>query len=53
MAHTGRRGVAYRLWLGNSRERERLGDIGVDVTIILKRIFSKYEGVSTGLADSG
>ena len=44
-------GEAYTgFWWGNLRERDHLGDPGVDVRIILRRIFKKwYVGVWTGL----
>jgi len=44
-----RRGV-YRVLVGNLRERDRLGDPGVDGRIILRWIFRKWDvGVWTGL----
>jgi hypothetical protein len=30
-------------WCGNLRERDHLGDQGLDVRIILRRIFRKWE----------
>jgi len=43
-----RRGV-YRIWWGNMREGDHLGDPGVDGRIILIQIFKKwYVGVWTG-----
>jgi hypothetical protein len=39
----------YRVWWGNLRERDHLGDPGVDVKIILRWIFRKwYLGIWTG-----
>ena len=35
-----RRGI-YRVWWGNLRERDRLGDPGVDGMMILRWIFRK------------
>jgi hypothetical protein len=36
-------------WLGNLRERDHLGDPGVDVRIILRWIFRRWEvGLWTG-----
>jgi hypothetical protein len=44
------RGV-YRVWWGNLRERDQLGDPGVDVKIILRWIFKKWNvRVWTGLS---
>ena len=41
-----RRGEVYTgFWWGNLREREHLGDPGVDGRIILRWIFRKWEGV--------
>ena len=44
------RGVAYtEIWWGNLRERDHLGDLGVDGRIILRWIFRKWDvGVCTG-----
>jgi hypothetical protein len=49
VARTGR-GEAYTgLWCGNLRERDNLGDQGVNGRIILRWIFMKWEvGVWTG-----
>ena len=47
------RGKAYTgFWWGNLRERNRLGDPGVDGRIILRWIFKKWEGV-VGLDEVG
>jgi len=47
-AYGERRGV-YRVLVGNLRERDRLGDPGVDGRIILRWIFRKWDvGVWTG-----
>ena len=35
-----RRGI-YRVWLGNVREKDHLGDPGIDGMIILRWIFRK------------
>jgi hypothetical protein len=35
-SHTG-------FWWGNMRERDHFEDLGVDVTIILKQIFKKWD----------
>jgi hypothetical protein len=41
---------AYRVLVGNLRERDRWGDPGVDGRIILEWIFKKWDvGVKTGL----
>jgi hypothetical protein len=45
----GDRRGAYRVLVGKPEERDYLEDIGVDGTIILKRIFKKRDGVWTGL----
>jgi len=46
----GGRGEAYSgFWLGNMRERDHLGDPGVDGCIILRWIFKKWDvGAWTG-----
>jgi hypothetical protein len=47
----GERKNVYRVWWGNLRERDRLGDPGVDGRIILRWIFMKcVEGVWTELS---
>jgi hypothetical protein len=41
--------VLTRFWCGNLRERDHLGDTGVDGRIILRWIFRKWDvGISTG-----
>jgi len=41
--------TSNRFWWGNLRERDHLGDPGVDGRKILRCIFSKWEGlVGTG-----
>jgi hypothetical protein len=47
--------VAYiEIWCGNLRERDRLGDPGIDGRIILKCIFRKWdEGNGLDRAGSG
>jgi len=46
-----KRGVYIGFWWGNLRERDRLGDSGIDRRIILRWIFRKWEmGVQTGLS---
>jgi len=36
-------------WWGNLRERDHLGNLGVDVRIIIRKIFRKWDvGVWTG-----
>jgi len=46
-----RRGL-YRVLMGKLRERDHLGDPGVDGRIILRWIFRKYE-VGNGLDRAG
>ena len=41
-AYGEKRGV-YRVWWGNLRERDHLGDPGVDCRIILRWIFRKWD----------
>ena len=50
VARMGERGEAYtNCWWGNLRERDHLGDPGIDVNIILTWIFRKLDvGVWTG-----
>jgi len=43
-----RRG-AYRVLMGNLKERGHLEDLGVDGRVILILIFRKWDGVWTGL----
>jgi len=38
-----RGGVCTRFWWGNLRERDHLGDLGVDGRIILGQIFRKLD----------
>jgi len=48
-AYGEKRGV-YRVWWGNLRERDHLGDSDIDGRIILKLIFRNCDvGVWTGL----
>jgi len=44
------KGEAYTgFWWGNLKERDHLGDPGIDGRIILRRIFRKWDvGVRTG-----
>jgi len=41
VAHMGERRGIYRVWLGNVREKDHLGDPGIDGMIILRWIFRK------------
>ena len=50
VARMGERRGVYRVWWGNQRERDHLGDPGVDGKIILRWIFGKWDkGAWTGL----
>jgi len=42
----GRGEVHTGIWWGNMRERDHLGDLDIDGMIILKLIFSKWDGVA-------
>jgi hypothetical protein len=44
VARMGKRGVHTGIWWGDLREGDHLGDPGVDVRIILKWIFKKWDG---------
>jgi len=50
MWHVCGRGEAYTgFWWGNLRERDHLGDSGVDRRVILRRIFMKWDvGLRSG-----
>jgi len=41
VAHMGERRDVYRVWWGSLRERDHLGDPGIDRMIILRWIFQK------------
>ena len=44
LARMGEKGEAYTgFWWGNLRERDHLGDAGVDGRIILRLIFRKWD----------
>jgi hypothetical protein len=43
VARMGRGEVCAGFWWGNLRERDHLGDSGVDGRIILRRIFRKWD----------
>jgi len=50
VARMGKRKGVYRVWRGNLRERDHLGDRGIDGKIVLSWIFWKWDvGVWTGL----
>ena len=51
-AYGERRGV-YRVWWGNLRERDHLGDPGVDGRMILSWIFRKWDMWEYGLDRAG
>jgi hypothetical protein len=46
----GKREVRTGFWWGDLREGDHLGDTGIDGRIILKWIFKKWDGASTGLS---
>jgi hypothetical protein len=51
VARMGRGEVCTGFWWGNLRERDQWGDPGVDVRIVLRWIFRKWDvGVWTGLS---
>ena len=52
VARMGERRGLYRVLMGKLRERDHLGDPGVDGRIILRWIFRKYE-VGNGLDRAG
>jgi hypothetical protein len=52
VARMGEKRGVYGFWWGHLKERDHLGDPGVDVRIILRWIFRKWE-VSYGLETAG
>jgi hypothetical protein len=45
----GKRRGAYRVFVGKPEGKNRLEELGVERTIILNRVFKKYNSVWTGL----
>jgi hypothetical protein len=43
MASMGRGEVCTGVYWGNLRERDNLEDLGIDLRIILQRVFTKYD----------
>jgi len=52
IARIGERRGVYRFWWGNLRERDHLGDPGLDRRIIIRLIFRKW-GYGLDRAGSG
>jgi hypothetical protein len=50
VARMGEKRGACRIWWGDLREGDHLGDPGVDERIMLKWIFKKKDGAWTGLS---
>jgi hypothetical protein len=44
MLHTYGGEVRTGIWWGNLRERDHLDDLGIDGSIILKRMFKMWDG---------
>jgi hypothetical protein len=44
VARMGEKRGAYRIWWGDLREGDHLGDPDVDGRMVLKRIFNKWDG---------
>jgi len=49
VACMGERRGAYRVLMGILKERGHLEDLGIDGTVMLILVFSKWDGVWTGL----